>query len=425
MKYNALFLIILFMFSGVQAAVPLDRIVAVVNNDVILESELDDSIRTMRNQIEQEGQQPPPRHILEERVLEQMVVNKLQLQMAENSGIRVDDEALNRAINQIAANNNLSLSEFRRILESDGYSYESFRQRIRDEMTIARLRQRQVENRISVTDVEIDNYLSTQELQGSGETEYRLSHILVAVPEAADADEREQRRMIAEKVLEEIEAGRDFAALAEEVSDGQQASDGGNLGWRQLSEIPTLFRGDVRQMDVGDVSSIVENNSGFHIFQLSETRSADKHMVTQTRARHILLRPDELNTEADIRNRLDQLRQRIVGGDSFSELARAHSDDTASAVDGGDLGWVSPGDLVPEFQQAMNSLEPGQVSRPFNTDFGWHIVEVLERREHDSTEQYRRAEARGAIRERKSEEAMQNWLREMRDEAYVEYRLND
>lgn len=426
MKFNCLILIAFIAASAtsVQAGVPLDRIVAVVNDDVVLESELEKTIRTALTQLEQQGREAPPRPVLEEQVLEQLVVKKLQLQIAESTGIRVDDESLNRAINEIAAKNNLSLSQFRRILESDGYEYEAFRQQIRDEMVVARLRQRQIDNRITVTDVEIDNYLSTQALQSGGQIEYRLSHILIALPQGASSEEREARRMVAEKVLEDLSAGREFASLARELSDGQQSDDGGDLGWRKLNEIPSLFSEEVRRLEQGDVSQIIENDSGFHIIELSDTRSSDTHVVTQTHARHILLKPDELNSEEDVRNRLSQLRERIVNGTPFDELARAHSSDTASAVDGGDLGWISPGDLVPEFEEVMKQLEPGQVSPPFKTDFGWHIVEVLERREHDSTEEYRRAKAREAIRERKSEEAMQNWLREMRDEAYVDYRLN-
>lgn len=411
--------------TSIHAGIPLDRIVAVVNDDVILESELQDSIRRIRGQMQQQGNDVPPAREMERQVLEQMVVNRLQLQMARNAGIRVDDETLNRAINDIAQKNNLSLSQFRRILEEDGYNYESFRQKIREEMTIARLRQRQVENRINVTDVEIDNYLSTQELQGSGETEYRLSHILITVPDGASESEREQRRMVAEQILEELGAGREFSELAKEYSDSAQAADGGDLGWRKLSEIPSLFSDEVRNMKKGDVSGIIKNDSGFHVFELTDTRSGESHVVTQTHARHILLRPDELSSEQDIRTRLQQLRERIVNGADFEELARAHSTDTVSAAEGGDLGWINPGDLVPEFEQVMNSLEPGEVSRPFKSDFGWHIVQVLDRRERDNTEQYRRAQAREAIRKRKTEEAMQNWLREMREEAYVEYRLNE
>lgn len=408
------------------AAVPLDRIVAVVNDDVVLESELQERVRSIRGQIEESGQSPPPTRVLEREVLDQLILNKLQLQLAENSGIRIDDETLNRAINDIATRNQLTLAQFRQILEQDGYDFEAFRQNIRDEMVIARLRQRHIENRITVTDFEIENYLATQQFQeqSGGEQEYRLSHILIAVPEGASEAELEQRRLIAEKVLEDLQAGRDFAELAADISDGQQAADGGNLGWRTAEQIPSLFKDVVRNMSEGDVSPIIENPSGFHIVQLSEARSSgSQQVVSQTRARHILIRPNELNPPEKVQLRLDQLRQRIQGGTDFAELARAHSEDTLSAVEGGDLGWISPGDLVPEFEQAMNALRPGEVSTPFESEFGWHIVEVLERRDYDSTEEVHRAQARETIRKRKLEEAMESWMQELRDEAYVEYRL--
>lgn len=426
MKFIKFLIITLLMGTGVSAAaVPLDRIVAVVNDDVVMESELRERVRSIRGQIQESGQSMPPTRELEREVLDQIVLNKLQLQLAENSGIRVDDETLNRAISEIASRNQLTLSQFRQILEQDGYDFESFRQNIRDEMIIARLRQRHIENRITVTDFEINNYLATQQFkeQSGGEEEYRLSHILIAVPEGASDAEIEQRRFIAEKVLEDARAGRDFAELAVDVSDGLQAQEGGDLGWRKQDQLPSLFRGEVQGMSEGDVTDIIENPSGFHIVQLTEVRSGGQQVVSQTRARHILIRPNELNPDEKVRLRLDQLRQRIQGGTDFGELARAHSDDTLSAVEGGDLGWLSPGDLVPEFEQMMNTLEPGEISVPFQTDFGWHIVELLDRRDHDSTEEIRRAQAREAIRQRKVEEAMESWLREVRDEAYVEYRL--
>lgn len=408
-----------------QAATPLDRIVAVVNDDVVLESELRDGIRTIVSQIQQKGDKLPPQDVLVKQVLGQLIMNKLQLQVAENTGIRVDDETLNRAINDIAARNKLSLSDFRRILEQDGYNYEAFRQKIRNEMIIARLRARQVENRISVTDVEIDNYLATRELQGGGEKQYRLSHILIALSQDASDEIRELAHQVAEQILVELEAGRDFAALARKYSDSPQAKNGGDLGWRKLKEIPSLLSDEVRNMKVGDVSSIIEDESGFHIFELTDTRTDDVYMETQTHARHILLKTDELNNEAEVRTRLEQLRQRILNGEDFGELARASSADTASAINGGDLGWISPGSLVSKFEEVMDSLKPGEISEPFQTNYGWHIVQVLDRREQDSTVEYRRSQARAAIRERKSEEVLQNWLREIHDEAYIDYRLGD
>lgn len=427
MKSINFFLIVLLagLMVSPAGAVPLDRIVAVVNDDVVLESELRERVRSIRGQLQESGQTMPPSSVLEREVLDQLILNKLQLQLAENSGIRVDDETLNRAISDIASRNQLSLAQFRQILEQDGYDFESFRQNIRDEMIIARLRQRHIEHRIIVTDFEIENYLATQQFQEQtgGDAEYRLSHILIAVPDGASDAEREQRRLIAEQVLEQLQAGRNFAELATDVSDGQQASEGGDLGWRKRDQIPSLFNEVVRNMSEGDVSSILENPSGFHIVELSEVRTTNQQVVSQTKARHILIRTNELNPPDKVRTRLEQLRQRIIGGTDFAELARAHSEDTMSAVEGGELGWLSPGETVPEFEEMMSILEPGEISYPFETDFGWHIVEVLDRREHDGTEEYRRAQAREAIRNRKVEEAMENWLQEVRDEAYVEYRL--
>ena len=407
------------------AGVPLDRIVAVVNDDVIMQSELQEKLRTVINQLEQQGTVQPPMAALNKQVLDRLILNKLQLQLASITGIRVDDETLNRTISNIAAENNLSLNQFREILVNDGYSYERFREDIRDEIIITRLRQRQIDNRITVTDREIENFLATEKHQGYTETEYRLSHILISTAETATPEEIEQARLVGEKVLEDLAAGADFAQLAATVSDGQQAMKGGDLGWKKADEIPTLFADYVRDMKEGDVSELIQSSSGFHIIKLADFRSSEKHIVTQTHARHILIRPNELLTADNVRTRLDQLRQRIKGGEDFAELARAHSEDTVSAAVGGDLGWVSPGNLVPDFESRMNDLGPGEVSEPFETQFGWHIVQVLERRDFDNSEEMKHARAREIIRARKIEEAQQNWLRDLRDEAYVEYRIDE
>ncbi len=415
----------LILTGTANAGVPLDRIIAVVNEDVIMHSELRNKLRAITSQLTEQNAQLPPRDILEKQVLEQLILNKLQLQFAANTGILVDDETLNRAISNIATENKLNLSQFREILERDGYSYEAFREDIRNEIIISRLKQRQVDNRIAVTDREIDNFLVTEEFQGGTETEYRLSHILINIPEESTQEETEQARLVAEKVLEDLANGEDFAMLARAISDGQQAQEGGDLGWRKAGDIPSLFAGQVSTLKEGEVSELIQNPSGFHIIKLTGMRSGDKYMVTQTRARHILIRPNELVTDDDAKNRLAQLKLRLEGGDNFEELARSHSEDPGSAVNGGDLGWTNPGDMVPEFENEMDQLEPGEISNPFKTPFGWHIVQVLERRQHDNTEDLKRARAREIIRARKIEEAQQNWLRGLRDEAYVEYRLDD
>ncbi len=407
------------------AEVALDRIVAVVENDIIMQSELETKLRTVVGQMQQQGIQLPSSSVLETQVLERMILIIIQLQRAEETGIRVDDETLNRTISNIAAENKVSLSQFRDILEKDGFNYEQFRENIRNEIIISRLRQRQVDNRISISSKEIDNALSNMEFQGKTETEYQLSHILISLPEAPTPDEEEQARLVATKVLEDLKAGQDFAMMASTYSDGQRALEGGDLGWRKKNEIPTLFSTQIASMEKGDISDLIKSSSGFHIVKLADVRSSEKHIITQTNARHILIKLDELTTADDARVRLDQLKTRIEGGDDFEVLAKSHSDDTVSAADGGNLGWSSPGRMVPKFEEVMDQLEIGEISQPFDTQFGWHLLQVLDRREHDDTENVRRTKASEAIRRRKSEEAHQNWLRHLRDEAYVEYRLNE
>ena len=402
----------------------LDRIVAVINDDVIMRSELGEKVRSVTSQMQEQNIPLPPDNILQKQVLDRLIMTRLQIQMAQNTGIRVDDETLNRTISNIARENELSLNQFRDILEQDGYGYESFRREIRDEILISRLQQRQVDNRVIVTDREIDNYLSNQEHQGETDIEFHIAHILVAIPEGASTRQVARARETAETVLGELQGGADFGSVAATWSDGQQALDGGDLGWRKAGQVPTLFADFISDMEVGGLSDIIKSPSGYHVIKLLDKRSSEQVVVTQTRARHILVRPDELTTPQDALRRLQQLRMRIEGGDDFAELARAHSADTMSAAEGGDLGWVNPGDLVPEFENVMDSLEPGATSQPFRSQFGFHIVQVLDRREHDSTEDIKRAQARDAIRRRKLEEARTDWLRQMRDEAYVEYRLD-
>lgn len=406
------------------AYVPLDRIIAIVNEDVVMQSELEQRLRAVRGQLREEGARLPPGPVLERQVLDSLIQGRIQLQLAARAGIRVDDETLNRAINNIAAENQVTLGEFRQILEADGYNYQQFREDIRDQITLGQLRQRQVENRINVTEREIDDFLANREFQGDAEAEIRISHILLALSAEAPAAEIEQARQGATELRRKLLAGADFAETARRVSDGGNADNGGDLGWRKMAEVPTLFAEYIPDLGKGDISEPIRSPSGFHLIRIADIKGAEQSIVAQTRARHILIRTGELMTEAEAREKLSQLKARIEGGDDFGLLARGNSDDTASAIAGGDLGWRSPGELAPEFQRAMDALAIGQISAPFQTGFGWHIVEVLERRQYDNTESLKRGRARGAIRARKLEEATQNWARELRDEAYVEYRLN-
>ena len=426
-RINYLFLALLVGFFQARPGLTdteLDRIVAIINDDVIMLSELSGRIRTVKNQLREQDIPLPPPSILEKQVLDRLILTKLQIQMAQNTGIRVDEETLNRTIGNIASENQLSLNQFREILESDGYSYEDFRKEIRNEILISRLQQRQVDNRIIVSEREIENFLSNQEHQGETDLEVRIAHILIATPEGASSRQMAKTRETAEKVLGELEAGGDFSSLAATYSDGQRALNGGDLGWRKAGQVPTLFADFINDMEKGDISELIKSPSGYHIIKLMDKRSSEKVVITQTQARHILIQPNELITPEDAHRRLEQLKIRIDGGDDFAELAKAHSSDTMTAAEGGDLGWVNPGDLVPEFEQVMNSLEPGETSNPFRSQFGFHVVQVLDRREHDRTEDIKRARAREAIRRRKLEEARADWLRQMRDEAYVEYRLD-
>lgn len=418
---SCLALLLLFAAGAHGASTELDRIVAVVEEDVIMESELEDQMQRVRAALRQQGTQMPPTAVLERQVMERLVLEKIQLQVADRAGVEVEERALDQAVSDIAERNNLSLDQFREIIESEGYQFETFREQIRQEIMIAKLRREEVDNRVRVRDSEIDNYLHN-ELQGSDNEEYRLSHILISTPSGADDQEIRAARAKAEETLARLESGEDFATVAISVSDGQQALEGGDLGWRKGGEIPSLFADAVSTMEPGDTSGIITSSSGFHIVQLSDQRSGEKIMVPQWRVRHILIKPNELLPPDAALNRLRQLRLRIENGANFALLARTNSDDRGSALQGGDLGWVSKGQMVPQFEEVMLAMEVGELSAPFESEFGFHVLEVTDTREYDGTEEIRRNQARQALRQKKIDERRQSWLRRLRDEAYVEYR---
>ncbi len=428
MQYNNCFkfITLLGLFSITmlaRAADPVDRIVAVVEDDVVLSSELDERIRTVKGQLTEQGTPLPPDTVLEKQVLDRLVLTKLQIQMAKKTGIRVDDESLNQTISKIAAENQLTLAQFREVLEKDGYKYDDFREDIRNEILVSRLKQRQVDNRVFISDREIDDFLANMEHQGGLEKEYLISHVLIALPDSPSAEDIQQTQQLAEKVQKELQAGGDIAAIAATYSDGDQSLEGGDLGWRKYSQVPSLFTDFIATMNKGDISELIRSPNGYHIIKLMDVRDGEALSVSQTHARHILIKTSEIATEEQVIERLHALRQRIENGDDFAELARGNSEDLVSAADGGDLGWTSPGDMVPEFDNEMKALAPNQLSQPFETQFGWHIVQVLERREYNSTDDIRRTRAREVLRQRKMDEAQETWLQQMRDEAYVEYRL--
>ncbi|MGB1882493.1 MAG: peptidylprolyl isomerase [Gammaproteobacteria bacterium] len=416
-----IFAVILQLPENVSA-MELDRIVAVVEEDVVMESELEEQLQRVRIQLRQQGTQMPPTTVLERQVMERLVLEKIQLQVADRAGVEVTEKALDQAIVDIAKRNDLSIEQFREILTNEGFEISVFREQIRQEITIAKLRKEEVDNRVRVRDSEIENYLRNESNSGADDEEYRLSHILISTPSGATEDEVQAAREKAEKSLQRIDDGEDFEAVAISVSDGQQALEGGDLGWRQGSQIPSLFADSVGTMEVGETSSIIRNSSGFHIVKLTDQRRGEQIMVEQHRARHILIKPTELVSKPEALNRIRQIQLRLEGGADFSQLARTNSDDRGSALKGGDLGWVSEGQMVPEFEEVMTIVDIGQLSAPFESEFGFHILQVTERRMYDGTEEIKRDRARRAIKRQKVDERRQSWLRRLRDEAYVEYR---
>lgn len=402
----------------------INSIVAIVNDNVITLLELENEIKAVKMQLAQQRAQLPEDSQLKKQVLERMVVMRIQLQLAQQRHLNVDDESLNNAISNVAKGNGMDLMQFRSALESSGMEFAEYRERVRKEMIISRLQQRQVFRKINVTDREIVDFLANQELRDRSNEEYRLQHLLLIVPEAASGETIQAIKSKADNILSQLKEGADFTQLVIANSDGQQALDGGDLGWRKLAQIPSLFADFVTKMNVGDISDIVRSPSGFHIIKLAEKRDNEpQHIVKQTRARHILLQPGELQTNQEIKTRILQLKQRIESGEDFATIATANSQDKGSAGSGGDLGWINPGMMVKEFEDAMNELEVGQISEPVQTRFGWHIIKIEERRNHDNTEQFLKNMAREYIQEQKRGPALDNWLRQIRDEAFVELRL--
>jgi peptidyl-prolyl cis-trans isomerase SurA len=405
--------------------VAVDRIVAVVNDEVITQNDLSERVNLVVRQFQRQGGQLPPADTLSRQILERMITDLMQVQLAKEGGIKIDDITLDRTIERIAQENNLSLTDFRAALERDGIRYPRFREDIRNEIMLARLREREVDNTIVVTDAEVETELARESRDKAGESEFRLAHILVTVPAQASPEQVEARRRRALMALAELRKGADFAQMAATYSDAPDAMQGGNLGWRASGRLPPLFLETLERIQPGEVSDILRSPNGFHLLKLLEKRGkAAAAGVQQTHVRHILLRAREGLSESEARERLQRLRERVVAGDDFAELARLHSED-ASAAKGGDLGWVAAGDTVPEFERVMNSLKEKEVSPPVQTPFGWHLVQVLDRRSDELSEDRRKVLARQAIRARKADEAYQDWLRQQRDRAFVENRYDE
>jgi len=400
------------------------RIVAVVNNEVITQFELNDRMRIVMQQLKKRGTPLPPQDVLEKQMLERIITDRVQLQLAKETGIRVDDLQLDKTLQRVAQENNLTVEAFRDTLEKDGVSFAKFREEIRDEIILGRLREREVENRITVSDGEVESFLNSRAAQTGGEDEFNLAQILVRVPEQASPEQIQSKRAYAEKAWSELKKV-DFAQVAASYSDAPDALQGGVLGWRAASRLPALFLETVNGLKPGEISAVLRSPNGFHILKLIDKRSKGGVLIVQkTHARHILIKTSEIVSETDAKNRIIQLKERVDNGANFAELARLHSED-GSASKGGDLGWLSPGETVPEFERAMDALKPGEISVPVKSPFGWHLIQVLERRSEDVSKERQTLMARQEIRARKADEAYENWLRQLRDQAFVEYRLED
>ncbi|WOD29389.1 peptidylprolyl isomerase [Alloalcanivorax xenomutans] len=404
----------------------LDRIVAVVNDGAIMESELQSRVAAIVGQFEADNRPLPPAQVLREQVLDRMVIERIQLQLAERGGIRVDDGSLNQALTGIAQQNNMDLEQFANMVRADGYSWAEFREQVRDDMVISRLQQRSVSSRVRITDREVDRFLSSDLGRRMFAADFHLGHILVQVPSGASPDQIEQARNKADGIVQRLRGGADFAETAVEQSDGPQALEGGDLGWRPAAQWPTLFAETAIDMQSGDISEPLRSGAGFHILKMIERRGGGgEHVVTQYRVRHVLVQSDALTTDNQARAEAQRLHQQVVSGSvSLADVAREHSDDPGSRNQGGELGWVTPGQMVPEFEQMMKSTPVGQVSPVFQTQFGYHFLLVEEQREADMSDEFRQMRARQALQKQRFDEELQTWLQEKRAEAYVDIRLD-
>jgi len=405
---------------NVSALQKLDRIVAIVNDDVISEHELEMRVNDFAGQLKLSKNNPSDIQALRKQVLENMIQNKIQLQKASEQGITIDDVTLNRMLENLAASNNLTLNKLRSTLAKEGIEFSRFREQTREELIIKQLQQRMVASKVTVSDQEVHQHISKNLQQASANTRYHVLHILIATPETARPDDIEQSRKKAERLYLEIQQGKDFRELAINESDGRNALQGGDLGWRAASELPEVFVDAINELKKSETSKPVRSASGFHLLKVVE-KSSSEVIIVQTHARHILIRTDKETTDDQAQKTLNTIKDKINNGEDFAALAKQFSQDPGSKDTGGDLGWTEPGQFVTEFEDAMKSLKDGQISEPFRSQFGWHLVQVIGRRNQDKTLANIETKARQSIRQRKIDEELRLWLRRIREEAYVEY----
>jgi peptidyl-prolyl cis-trans isomerase SurA len=409
---------------------PIDRIIAVVNDDIITVSELRLRTRAAEVQLQRQKIQAPPKEVLERQVLERMIVDRAQLQLARETGVRVDDATVNATLGRIAEANNMTVPAMRQKLEAEGISFAQFRDEVRQDILLNRLREREVDGRMQISESELDNFIAEQAGITADAVEVNLAQILLRVPENSTTERLDEVRQRADDLISQLKAGADFARLAASYSNASEALQGGELGWRNADRLPTLFLDAIKGVKVGDITPLVRSPNGFHIIKVLGRRSAVEAKlaggpVQQTHVRHILLKVSDIAPEQEVKRRLEEFKGRIETGQvEFGTLARLHSLDSTGSR-GGDLGWVYPGDTVPDFERAMNALKIGELSGPVQSPFGWHLIQVTERRTEPASAERTRAQARQALRDRKAEEAYQDWLRQLRDKTYVEYRIEE
>ncbi|MFV9683021.1 peptidylprolyl isomerase [Pseudomonas sp. NY15367] len=402
---------------------PLDRVVAIVDNDVVMQSQLDARLREVQQTIDKRGGSLPPEHVLSQQVLERLIIENIQLQIGERSGIRITDEELNQAMGTIAQRNGMSLEQFRDALARDGLSYADARDQVRREMLISRVRQRRVAERIQVTDQEVQNFLASDLGKMQLSEEFRLANILIPVSEGASSSEIQAADRQAQELYQQLQQGADFGQLAVSRSASENALEGGEMGWRKAGQLPPPFDSMISQLNPSEVTEPVRTPGGFIILKLIEKRGGDTQVRDEVHVRHILIKPSEIRSEEETRRLVERLYQRIVDGEDFAELAKSFSEDPGSALNGGDLNWIDPNALVPEFREVMNNTASGELSKPFKSPYGWHVLQVMGRRATDSSAQFREQQAANLLRNRKYDEELQAWLRQIRDEAYVETKL--
>lgn len=407
--------------QAADTATVIDGIIAQVDEDVVLYSELDRRVNSVSQQIGGRGGRLPPRDVLRKQVLERLITDSVQLQMAKRGGVRISDEQLNATIADIARGNRLSPEQFRQALASEGVSYPVFREDIRGEMMIGQVRQRAVSRRVFISEQEVTGVLAQMEEQGSAPSEYRLGHIMIAVSENASSADLQKAQAKADAIAEKVRSGADFSEQAIANSAGQEALEGGDLGWRNLNQLPTLFAEAVRRLKKDEVAQVLRSPGGFHILKVMDLRGGEQGttMVTQSHARHILVKTSAVVDDAQAREKLIDLRDQVLKGADFQVLAKANSEDTGSASEGGDLGWANPGQFVPEFEKEMSRLAAKEISAPFKSPFGWHIIQLLDRRTQDQTDEIKKNRAAQILQKRKFDEETEIWLRELRIEAYV------